>query len=172
MINIVYPFLNKIGILWLAGTVNPAQEHFISNLIRQKLIVAIDGQVISSNPNSPKFIFFLPEGELHEVGLLFALYLTKSKQFKALYLGQSLPLEDLSSAHKVYAAKYIFTSFTSNPHGMDIQEYLYSLSEQFPSAQVLVTGYQIIGQDFVFPGNVTPFFRIENFLEFLDQIAL
>ena len=55
---------------------------------------------------------------------------------------------------------------------IDEKEYLYSLSEQFSSAQVLVTGYQIIGQDFVFPENVTPFFRIENFLEFLDQIAL
>ncbi|MBY0424601.1 MAG: MerR family transcriptional regulator [Cytophagales bacterium] len=169
MIHVVYPFLNKIGILWLAGSVNPAQEHFISNLIRQKLIVAIDGQTTPVDPLAKKFIFFLPEGELHEIGLLFSLYLTKADHNKVLYLGQSLPLEDLVSADKIFSADYIFTAFTSNPHGLDIQAYLNDLSVKFPHAQILVTGYQIIGQDYEFPHNVIPFLRIEQFIDFLKQ---
>lgn len=169
MINIVYPFLNKIGILWLAGSVNPAQEHFISNLIRQKLIVAIDGQSIHVAPTAKRIIFYLPEGELHEIGLLFAYFLAKCDARKALYLGQSLPLEDLKSAQNVFKADYIFTSFTSNVNGLDIQDYLYDLSKNFPEAEILVTGYQVVGQDFDFPSNIHCLLRIEQFMDFLKE---
>jgi len=168
MINIVYPFLNKIGMLWLSGTINPAHEHFISNLIRQKLIVAIDGQLITNKSESKKFIFFLPDGELHEVGLLFSVFLAKNRNHRVLYLGQSLPMDDLTSANDVFDADYIFTSFTTKPNGMDIQTYINVLSAKFPKVNLLVTGYQIIGQDFIFPDNVTSFLRIDQYLEFLD----
>ncbi|RYF66671.1 MAG: MerR family transcriptional regulator, partial [Cytophagaceae bacterium] len=63
MINIIYPFLSRIGTLWVTGSIGPAQEHFITNLIRQKLIVAIDGQVSKQRPNGKKYMLFLPEGE-------------------------------------------------------------------------------------------------------------
>merc|ERR1712159_239380 len=77
MLNIIYPFLSKIGILWQTGSINPGQEHFISNLIRQKLIVAIDGQYVSRGGGAKKFLLYLPEGELHELSLLFSNYLIR-----------------------------------------------------------------------------------------------
>ncbi|MEX0883706.1 MAG: MerR family transcriptional regulator, partial [Cyclobacteriaceae bacterium] len=80
MINIIYPFLSKIGILWQTGSIHPGQEHFISNLVRQKLIVAIDGQMYTGG--GKKFLLFLPEGELHEISLLFSSYLLKSNGHK------------------------------------------------------------------------------------------
>lgn len=171
MISLVYPFLNKIGMLWLSGSINPAHEHFISNLIRQKLIVAIDGQVASISPSSKKFIFYLPEGESHEVGLLFAVYLTKNFNNKVLYLGQSLPIEDLFAANNIFEADFIFTSFTCKPNDIDIQTYINTLGARLPNIKVLVTGYQIIGQDYEFPSNVIPFLRIEHFVEFLEQTS-
>ena len=58
MINIIYPFLSRIGTLWLTGSIGPAQEHFITNLIRQKMIVAIDGQVVKNKPSSKKYVLF------------------------------------------------------------------------------------------------------------------
>src|SRR5688572_16994258 len=91
MLQIVYPFLERIGILWQTNNINPAHEHFISNLIRQKLIVAIDGQLVRKTENATRFILFLPEGELHEIALLFMNYLLRSRHFRVLYLGQSLP---------------------------------------------------------------------------------
>ncbi|MGB0931791.1 MAG: MerR family transcriptional regulator, partial [Chitinophagales bacterium] len=71
MLKVVYPFLEKIGIMWMTGNINPAQEHFISNLIRQKIIVAIDGQVHNEKLPSKRYVLFLPAGELHELSLLF-----------------------------------------------------------------------------------------------------
>ena len=72
MINIIYPFLSRIGTLWVTGSIGPAQEHFITNLIRQKIIVAIDGQIGTSTSSGKKYVLFLPEGEFHEISLLFA----------------------------------------------------------------------------------------------------
>ncbi|MEM6347663.1 MAG: MerR family transcriptional regulator, partial [Bacteroidota bacterium] len=87
MLHIIYPFLERIGILWQTGSINPAHEHFMSNLIRQKLIVAIDGQIRSQNPNASKYLLFLPEGEQHELSLLFSAYIIKSRHNKVIYLG-------------------------------------------------------------------------------------
>ena len=70
MNRLIYPFLHKIGILWQTGNITPAHEHFVSNLIRQKLIVAIDGQVVRKKAGAPTYLLYLPEGELHELALL------------------------------------------------------------------------------------------------------
>ncbi|HEU5145214.1 MAG TPA: MerR family transcriptional regulator, partial [Chryseosolibacter sp.] len=74
--QIVYPFLEKTGILWQTGNVSPAQEHFISNLIRQKVIVGIDGLPLKAGSRKTALLF-LPEHELHEIGLLFCHYLLR-----------------------------------------------------------------------------------------------
>jgi DNA-binding transcriptional MerR regulator len=72
VIDVFYPFLDKVGILWQSGDVNPAQEHFVSNLIRQKIIAAINQLPNSFYPEAKKFMLLLPEGEWHEIALLFA----------------------------------------------------------------------------------------------------
>ncbi len=110
MVNIIYPFLSKIGVLWQTGSINPAQEHFISSLIRQKIIVAIDGQYVDKKANSVKYMLFLPEGELHEMTLLFSYFLIKSRGNRVIYLGQSMPANDLEEAYKVHRPEYILTS--------------------------------------------------------------
>ncbi|HNS47584.1 MAG TPA: MerR family transcriptional regulator, partial [Bacteroidales bacterium] len=86
ILNIIYPFLERIGILWLTGTINPAQEHFVSNLLRQKLLVAIDNLIVKPARDSKRFILFLPENELHELGLLFYSYLVRKSGHKIIYL--------------------------------------------------------------------------------------
>ena len=100
MIQIIYPFLQKVGVMWQVGDVHPAQEHFISNLIRQKLIVAIDALKMGTKPGAKKIILFLPQGELHEISLLYAHYLVKLNGHKSIYLGQNLPLCDLLEVQK------------------------------------------------------------------------
>lgn len=168
MLNIIYPFMSKIGVLWQTGAINPAQEHFISNLVRQKLIVAIDGQV--SSGNGKKFLLFLPEGELHEISLLFASYLIKSKGHKVIYLGQSTPNEDLLSVYKVHSPEYLLTVITTSPSSEYAQDYINALAERFSQSQILVTGYQVIGQDLTFPANVKQMNYIRDIKELLEEI--
>lgn len=168
MMNIIYPFMSKIGVLWQTGAINPAQEHFISNLVRQKLIVAIDGQI--SKGGGKKFLLFLPEGELHETSMLFASYLIKNKGHKVIYLGQSTPYDDLLSVYNLHQPEYLLSVITTSPSSEYVQEYLNSLSKRFPNAHILVTGYQVIGQDLVFPANVRLLNYIRDIKEFLEEL--
>jgi DNA-binding transcriptional MerR regulator len=170
MMNIVYPFMSKIGVLWQTGAINPAHEHFISNLVRQKLIVAIDGQVVSGD--GKKFLLFLPEGELHEISLLFASFLIKSKGHKVIYLGQNTPYDDLMTVYNIHRPDYMMTVITTSPTSEYAQEYLNLLAENFSKTQILVTGYQVIGQDLVLPPNVILMTYIRDIKVLLDEMAL
>ncbi|GAB3910965.1 MerR family transcriptional regulator [Larkinella knui] len=153
MIYIIYPFLSRIGTLWVTGSIGPAQEHFMSNLIRQKIIVAIDGQVSKQSSTAKKYLLFLPEGELHEIGLLFANYIIRARNNKVIYLGQSLPLSELEFAYNLHKPDYIFASITSSPSNHEVQPYVEKLAGRFPDTQLLFTGYQVVGQDIQTPSN-------------------
>ncbi|WP_111668768.1 MerR family transcriptional regulator [Algoriphagus litoralis] len=170
MMNIVYPFMSKIGVLWQTGAINPAHEHFISNLVRQKLIVAIDGQVVSGD--GKKFLLFLPEGELHEISLLFASFLIKSKGNKVIYLGQNTPYDDLMTVYNIHQPEYMMTVITTSPTSESAQEYLNLLAENFSKTQILVTGYQVIGQDLMLPPNVKLMTYIRDIKVLLDEMTL
>jgi MerR family transcriptional regulator, light-induced transcriptional regulator len=140
MTEIIYPFLTRIGILWLTGAINPAQEHFITNLIRQKLIVAIDGQTLVHTLNTKQFILFLPDGELHELGLLFACFLIKKRNHRVIYLGQSLPVEDLLAVCRVSLPDYLFGIFTGSSGKEQYVRYLEKLTGAYSATPLLITG--------------------------------
>jgi MerR family transcriptional regulator, light-induced transcriptional regulator len=165
MVNIIYPFLSRIGTLWITGSIGPAQEHFISNLIRQKLIVAIDGQLPSLRPGAKKYLMYLPEGEMHEISLLFGNYIVRSRQNKVIYLGQSLPFNELSFACQMHKPDFIFTVITSVPGQDEIQKYVYRLAKEFPDSRILLTGYQVVGQDIDCPDNVEVITQIRQLME-------
>jgi DNA-binding transcriptional MerR regulator len=168
MMNIIYPFMSKIGVLWQTGAINPAQEHFISNLVRQKLIVAIDSQVGKSG--GKKFLLYLPDGELHETSMLFASYLIKNQGHKVIYLGQSTPDDDLLAVYNLHQPEYLLTVITTVPSSDHVQAYLNLISNRFPKATILVSGYQVIGQDLVFPANVRLLNYIRDIKDFLEEI--
>lgn len=169
MINIVFPFLSKIGILWQTGAINPAHEHFITYLIRQKLIVAIDGQVKNYNNAPDKFMLFLPEGELHEISLLFASFLMKARNKRVIYLGQSLPFHDLVEAAKIHNPAYLFSIITTTPGMTDVQNYIEKLSEQFADSTILLSGYQVVAQDVQAPDNVNIIYQMNDLIAFLEE---
>ncbi len=171
MMHVVYPFLFKIGVMWQTGAINPAHEHFITYLIRQKIIVAIDGLVLRQHEHQRKFFLYLPEGELHELSLLFANYLIRSRHHRVVYLGQSLPQHDLREAYKVHRPDYFFSILTAVPGPQEIEPYLARLGDDFPHTQILLTGYQVVGQDLRLPPNVQVFNQIEDLVRFLDEAA-
>jgi MerR family transcriptional regulator, light-induced transcriptional regulator len=165
MVNIIYPFLSRIGTLWITGSIGPAQEHFISNLIRQKLIVAIDGQLPSLRQGAKRYLLYLPEGEMHELSLLFGNYIVRSRQNKVIYLGQSLPFNELAFACTIHKPDYIFSVITSVPGQDEIQRYVYRLAKEFPDTKILLTGYQVVGQDIDCPDNVEIITQIRQLME-------
>ncbi len=153
--EIVYPFLEKIGLLWQTQHITPAHEHFMSNLIRQKLMVAIDGLPLPAK-TSRKILLFLPEGELHELGLLFYHYLSRKAGWRTYYLGQNVPHGDLISVYNVHKPELLLTSITTSISG-DIQYYLKRLEEDFPTVTILAAGYQVQRFEGAKVGNVQTF---------------
>lgn len=139
--EIVYPFLEKIGILWQTQNITPAHEHFISNLIRQKVIAAIDGLPLASK-TADKILLFLPEGEMHELGLLFYHYLIRKSGYRCYYLGQNVPHDDLVSVYKVHQPEFLVTSVTSKLQ-IPVESYLERLSNDFGGTKILASGYQM-----------------------------
>jgi MerR family transcriptional regulator, light-induced transcriptional regulator len=153
--EIIYPFLEKIGILWQTQNITPAHEHFISNLIRQKIIVAIDGLPIPPK-TSKKILLFLPEGEMHEMGLLFYHFLIRKSGYRTYYLGQNVPHEDLISVYKVHQPDFLLTSITSNL-SPSIEKYLDRLANDFGQTNILASGYQVQKFNGCKKGNVQTF---------------
>ena len=153
--EIIYPFLEKIGLLWQTQNITPAHEHFMSNLIRQKLMVAIDGLPLPPRTGR-KILLFLPEGELHELGLLFYYFLTRKAGWRTYYLGQNVPHGDLLSVYNVHKPEVLLTSITTSTSG-DIKFYLRRLEEDFPDATILAAGYQVHAFNGVKIGKVQTF---------------
>jgi hypothetical protein len=146
--------MRRLGSLWLSGSVGPAQEHFISHLIRQKLIASIDQQDLSLKPDAKKFLLYLPEGELHEIGLLFANYVFRARKHSVVYLGQSLPYDELLLAYEIHQPDYIFSVFTSEPNSEIIDDYLAQMAIDLPNSQVVITGYQILQSERKVPESI------------------
>ena len=135
--SVLYPFLHKIGLLWLSEQVNPAQEHLVSSLIRQKIIAASEKLPNTFDPGGKKFLLMLPEGEWHEIGLLFAQYLVKEARHEVLYLGQSVPYSDVLATGAAMHFDYILISFTTNRPGFDSTVCLKDLGGAFPDKKIL-----------------------------------
>ncbi len=168
--HILYPFLEKVGMLWLIGTINPAHEHFITYLIRQKLIIAIDGQPKPTSPDARTFLLYLPENELHELGLLFYSFLLKKNGYKVIYLGQSVPFNDLLEVVKVRQTDYLFTYLIAAMSQRELPEYLQNLAEAFPDKKIFVTGNQVKAADIPYPKNVIPAEDAESFKSMLKNL--
>lgn len=150
--EVVYPFLDRIGILWQTGNITPAQEHFVSNLVRQKLIVAIDTLPLPTKA-SRSAVMFLPENELHEIGLLFCYYIIKKAGIHVWYLGQMVPYADLKIVGNIHKPDFFITTMVSERPPRETQQYFDKLSGDFPNATILATGAAVNRVALSFPSN-------------------
>jgi len=154
--QVIIPFFDKVGLLWQIGTINPGQEHFMTNLIRQKMIVAIDGVVPNEYPaNKKTFLLYLPDGELHEIGLLFYSYIIQKMGHKVIYLGQMVPFDDLIQISSMQNIFGIVTFITSSLCNEDINDHLSKLSMHFDGKKILVSGLQFKINEITLPDNIT-----------------
>jgi MerR family transcriptional regulator, light-induced transcriptional regulator len=139
VVQVIFPFLEKIGVLWQTSHIIPAQEHLVSNIIRQKLCVAINSLKISLN-NNRSVCCFLPEGEFHELGLLYMHYMMKNRGFNVIYLGASVPIEDVQYVVSQKKPEFLLTHITTLGHNLSFERLMTSLAKKFPAEKVIVTG--------------------------------
>jgi DNA-binding transcriptional MerR regulator len=169
-LSLVFPFLARVGVMWQTGSINPAYEHFITNLIRQKLFVAVDAQPKNQQADSRKFLLFLPAHEPHEIGLLFANYLIRSRGHHTSYLGPNLPMDDLNPVMSIYKANYVLTVLTSAISSQSPIHVANKLSSDFPQATILLAGSQIFQANINFPKNVKLLHTMRDLIDLLESL--
>ncbi len=167
--NVVYPFLEKVGLLWQVGSINPIHEHFISHLIRQKLISAIDGLMPSYNEHSKLFTMFLPPNEFHELSLLFYHYIVKSMGHRVIYLGQSVPVAQISEINKIQATDYLFTTLTTATSAEAFKEFIQDLAHRFSEKIIFISGLQVREHNIDLPDNVVSVTNADHFRNELSK---
>lgn len=138
-VDIIYPMLKRVGIMWTTDLIQPAAEHFISNIIRQKLFTVIDS-FPAAKQTSDSWLLFLPENEFHEIGLLFSHFIIRVSGQKSVYLGSNVPLESVKEAVKVSSAANLLLFLTHKDTKESIQQYLNELCAFFKSKKIIIAG--------------------------------
>ncbi|HLP20283.1 MAG TPA: MerR family transcriptional regulator [Chitinophagales bacterium] len=141
--RLIFPFLNRTGVLWATGSVKVVQEHYITNLIRRKILVATDAQPVEPNAQSKKFVLFLPEQESHELLLLFTEYLLRKNNHEVAYIGARLPVGELAYIYQVYKPDYLVTFLTAPLEDTTPAAYCKKLSTMFPQCKIVTGGVQM-----------------------------
>ena len=154
--NHLIPFLDRIGVMWLVGSITPAQEHFISNLIRQKIISEIDKLPIPDSSSAP-LMLFLPEHEWHEIGLLYYQFLLRNKGLHTVYLGQSLPYESAIDCIRSLKPKAILTSWLTAVE----DEFMVKYFEQLKS---------VVGDKIIYAGGAQVNMKIDLIKSLVTEI--
>lgn len=137
--HLIFPFLNKVGILWMTNHVRVAQEHLVSNIVRQKLISGIEELKIN-NERGKTVVMFLPDGEYHELGLLYVQYLLKLKGIHTLYLGADVPIEELAYVCNSKRPGCLYTHLTSQPVKFNFEKYLSLIRQRINNTPVVISG--------------------------------
>lgn len=129
--EVFIPLMNEIGLLWQTGTISPAQEHFISFLIKQKLLINTEKiQILEPTRSDKIFVLYLPENEIHELGLMYLNYEILLNGYRSIYLGESVPLESLMDMKK-YFDNIVYVSYlTIEPTKDVIDDYIKNVSEK------------------------------------------
>jgi len=165
--QVVFPFFERIGILWQTGSIFTAHEHFVSNLIRNRLIREIGN--FESNESAKSVLFFLRNDEWHELGLLYFNYLAAEAGLRCVYLGQSLPFEDLSNLLTAQKYDFVCTSFIQAIEKAELEQYLANLSFVFNQNKILIAGRQIGLNKPRLPSNMVVVKNSNDFIRWITE---
>jgi len=139
--TIIFPFLQRVGIFWSAGNAESTEEHFASAIIRSKLMSATNALPPTVQP-AKTFLLFLPEGEWHDIGLLLANYIIRSKGCKTFFLGQNNQMESLEKSIPAIKPDYLLLFYITNRPLEEIEQQLKFLAECSDETKILVAGNQ------------------------------
>jgi len=152
--QVIFPYMERIGILWLTNHINPAQEHLVTNIIRQKLIVGIEG-IHNHIRVEQSVLLFLPEGEHHELGLLYMYYLLKNRGITTLYLGANVPVKDIEFVARLKKPDYLYTHLTSMAGSFNFDKFLHQVQVKLAGFPVVISGQLTRNYKKKLPANVT-----------------
>lgn len=128
-LKVFLQLLEEIGLLWMTNTITPAHEHFITILIKQKLLINIERVQNMQNESDKTFILFLPLNEIHDLGLLYVHFELLLKGYRSIYLGTSVPLYSLKGLNKLFKKIEFVTYLTVMPHSDEIDDYLKEIDD-------------------------------------------
>ena len=154
--DVFIPLLNELGLLWQTNTITPAHEHFLSVHIKQKILLNIEKlQNLEPKPITRTFVLYLPENEIHDIGLLFVNYELRSRGYHTIFLGESVPMNSLSAVLEFFNEITFISYFTVKPEeDKDVINYIVDFEKQIINkkstklwllgqklAQIDITGY-------------------------------
>ena len=140
--DIIFSFLERVGVLWITNHINPAQEHLASNIIRQKIILGIE-KLPKIYQHSKLVVLFMPEGEYHEIGLLFVHFLLKQKGHNVDYLGANVPLVDLTYLTEYKKVDLLYSHITAPIKGFKMGKFMEQLGQINSNIPVVLTGQML-----------------------------
>lgn len=162
MEHLIMAYLEKIGILWMANSLCPAQEHLVSHIIYRKLSVAIEELHASQRSSSPTILLFLPEGEIHDLVLMYVNYLLIKYRKKTIYLGANAPLSDIKMVYDRHRPQYMYMHLTAILEGFSPDKYLQKLSACFSNCNILVSGSVLRSKKYTQAKNMKFLFNLDE----------
>ena len=145
--EIFIPLLNELGLLWQTDTISPSHEHFITNLVKQKIFINTEKlQIIEPSKKDKIFVLFLPENEIHEIGLLYVNYEIVLRGYKSIYLGQTVPMECLKDLIKYYDNLCFVSYFTVEPTKDRLDNYIKDFNKKINpdgKSKLWILGHQV-----------------------------
>jgi DNA-binding transcriptional MerR regulator len=169
IIYIIFPFLERIGILWVTSHINSAQEHLVTNIVRQKLIVGIENTICHLKVNKT-VLLFLPEGEHHELGLLFIYYLLKNRGVRVLYIGADVPLKDIEYVAKLKKPDILYTHLTSVAPNFNFEKFIFKITFNIPAVSLIISGQLVQHHKKKLPPNVYLKRSLPEVIEYVSSI--
>lgn len=166
--NLLIPFQKKMGELWQTSAIIPAQEHFASNILREK-IISLTATLPKPKKEAKKILFFLPENEYHELSILYSTYVARSLGYITIYLGQSVPINDVVAIGGLHKVDYFFTSITKSVSESEFKNTFSKLTEKFPNSTIIATGQQVEQNPKWVPKGINCISKPEEFKDLLKN---
>lgn len=130
--QLLFQYLEKIGIMWITDRLEPSQEHMAANIIFRKIAAAADA--LKPTGEGEKVLLFLPEGEFHDISLMYVFYLLRKAQKSPVYIGSNTPLGEIQRYLQKQDVHCLYVHLTTNPHPAQLQRYLQKLSDSIPQS--------------------------------------
>ena len=172
--NVFVPLMNELGVLWQTNSISPSHEHFITSLVKQKIhAMCEDLQQKSTRRTDRKFVLFLPDNEIHELGLLYLQYEVLNNGFQCVFLGQSVPIESLNNLVDIGEPITFITYFTIEPTQDKIKTYLETFNSEIIEnidCELWVLGYQVQFMSDEMPDKIRKFRSIDDVIYALNVV--
>lgn len=168
--HIIYPVLQRIGLLWRKEEVCPAQEHFVTNLVRQKLMVAI-AQIPLASLIKSTWLLCLPEDEEHDIPLLFANYLLRNSGFNVIYLGEKVPTTAINNTIHQNNIPHLLLFMVRQRPITETHKLILELCTQNPATKIHVSGNSALISSLKLDNKINHLSSIAAFNTYLHQLS-